>query len=95
MMPTLQNWKVQPFIKGRFLEPVQRGLTITGDVVGRSDMLDGLTVRTSVVLSVDGRVIKTRNSTYRLGKIDRKYRAWLKRMGIRYDPQNPVKPVSA
>jgi hypothetical protein len=55
-LPTLENWRVHG--------------GVYGDVFGHNRFPDGTLVKTSTVVELDvaAGILKTRNSTYRLGK---------------------------
>jgi hypothetical protein len=56
---------------------------------GRTD--DGREVRTSYIVTVEGRRITTRSgSVYTLGIVDPDYLKWLKTNGISYNERQPI-----
>lgn len=64
---------------------------LSGDASGHPMHEDGKRVATNYIASVDGRLITTKSGTvYRLGRIRRSYRKWLKDNGIPYDSKQPV-----
>jgi len=51
----------------------------------------GKHVETSYIRKCEGRVVTTSSgSQYRLGRISKKYRAWVKKNGFLYDPKQPL-----
>jgi len=67
---------------------------IAGKVYGHHRFPDGSSVFTSSIKKVKGRKITTSSgSEYRLGKIDPKYRKWLKKERPDWDWRNPVKVI--
>lgn len=61
-------------------------------VVGK--LPNGQLVRTSAIVEVSGRSVRTRSgSRYRLGNIDKGYKKWLDKNHMQYDPRNPIKTV--
>lgn len=93
MRPThvkLYNWSVQT--SNPYAAPEQGARSLKGRVEGHPNFDDGDKVRTSRVVSSKGRLVTTSSGrTYRLGRICPKYRAWLKKEAIPYDPQAPFK----
>lgn len=62
------------------------GKLVWGNVYGNPKFEDGTWVHTSNVLKVEGRTIKTMNSTYDLGLINEQHKSTI----INYDPDNPL-----
>ncbi len=69
------------------MAPEIRGITICGDYGGQC-------IRTSLVESVDGKIVKTRSgSTYQLGTVKPQFLDYLKECGYKFDPENPIRTV--
>ena len=83
-MPTrLENWNM-----------LWHPLCLTGEVYNHpvERHYDGKLITTSYVEKAEGRTITTHSGTvYELGEIDPVYLKALKKSGIDYDPDNPVK----
>ena len=73
--------------------PGCRAQLVHGNAYGHPRFADGRRVVIGTVREIDGRIIKTKRTTYRLGRIDPEYRERLKRAGIPYDPKEPIKWV--
>jgi hypothetical protein len=74
------------------MAPEQSYHVLAGEVYGHPKKADGSLVKTSAIEKIDGRIITTESgSVYRLGRISRKYRRWLRKEGIEYDRKNPIK----
>ncbi len=86
----LHHWSVQ--IKPNpYAAPQTAGMDIR--LVGYRDD-ESRAVITSPVMKVEGKTITTRSgSVYLLQDIDPAYEAWMKSVGIAYDPENPIKVV--
>jgi hypothetical protein len=52
---------------------------------------DGKSIRSSSIVKITGRLVETRNTIYQLGRINRGFRAWLRKEGNDYDPKHPLK----
>lgn len=65
---------------------------VCGKVYGHATRPDGSKITTSAIANVKGRIIYTASgSTYRLGRVSRAYVKWLKKNGLRWEPQNPIR----
>ena len=75
----LDNWACTAH-GGPFQAPELVSLRLTGRVTGHPNLrhLDGKEIITSSVVGTSGRTVTTKNTLYRLGKIDPCYRKWLK-----------------
>lgn len=88
----LQNW----FVRYRHLDDFYRApelnyKVLAGDVYRHPRFPDGHPVKTSAIVGVNGRLITTKSGTvYKLGRIQREYRMWLRKEGITYNPRRPV-----
>lgn len=94
-MVKITNWSCgQEPIEDTFLAPEQARLVLIGEVVGHPRKPDGLVVRTSPVVKVDGRIVTTNSGTvYELGDINPDYLDWLCESGRQYDYDNPIKVI--
>jgi hypothetical protein len=88
----LQDWFVRFLhLDDVYVAPECRHAVLAGEVYGHPRFPDGYPVKTSAVEKVEGRLITTRGGTvYRLGRISKKYRAWLKKEGRVYNPRQPI-----
>lgn len=88
----LQNW----FVRYRHLDDFYRApelnyKVLAGEVYGHPRFPDGKSVKTSSIVAVNGRRVTTAGgTTYLLGRVQKEYRAWLKKEGIPYNPRRPV-----
>lgn len=65
---------------------------LMGRVRGDPRRCDGTRVTTTRVVETHGRMVTTKSGTcYKLGRVSRKYRCWLRARGIAYDPRAPVR----
>ncbi len=90
----LSNWALE-FARGDAYDaPEIRGLCLVGEVAGHPRRPDGTRVKTSPIVAVEGRVVRTRSgSVYELnGDPHPAYLAWLAECGREYDRENPVTP---
>lgn len=87
----IQEWAVHA---DPFAAPELRRVYLHGRVYGHPREGDGKSVITSKIRDSKGRIVTTESGTvYRLGRINRKYRRYLKKEGIPYDPRNPIKMI--
>lgn len=87
-MPKLENWSVT-FRGDRYTAPELRPPCLQGVVADGPRA--GKSVITSRIVAADGRVVETwSGSKYVLGKIDPKYRAWLREHRPDWDFRNPI-----
>lgn len=91
-MIRLDGWAVVPCGGNRYTAPELLPRALTGIVFGHPGHQDGKHVTTSQIVAVYKRTVTTRSgTTYRLGPIDRRYRAFLRKQGIPFDPACPIK----
>lgn len=93
----LENWHTTT--NGTpYQDPATARLLLSGKVYGhpKGPHLDGRTVTTSPIVSVDGRKVTTASgSVYVLGRPKRAWLAYLKQIGKPYDPKAPIKVISS
>lgn len=86
----LDNWSV----KGNaspYTAPECYSLCLTGTVTGHPRFADGDVIRTSSIKDAKGRFVHTNSgSIYKLGKINPKYRAWLKKNRSDWNHKIPI-----
>ena len=93
-MITLNNWSTCTNEKDMDMHPFIRPLRLQGNVAGHSVIRDGQHIVTSRVVDTNGRIITTKSgSVYCLGKIDPKYRNWLRKETKDWDWRNPIKDL--
>lgn len=82
---TLHTWRLVVDNGGdNFRAPEMCTQRVAGELAGRQIM-------TSSPVATDGRYFRTYSgSVYRLGRIDPKYRAWIRRQGLKYNPKSPL-----
>ena len=86
----LQNWSVRPVQRAPDKPPES---ALHGELKGHPDHPDGTPVTLGTVLKVRGRLVTTRRGTYRLGAVERGYRAWMEKQGLLYDRYQPFQLV--
>jgi hypothetical protein len=90
-MIKLHNWKVVSEKGSPYRAPETLGIQLKGDVYGHKAFNDGDHIRTSAIVSVEGRVISTRSgSLYLLGRIDPLYRKFLKLQRPHWNWRKPI-----
>lgn len=90
-MTTIDRWAV---VADPFAAPEVHCIRLVGTVTGHPKKPDGTVVRTSPVMTVDGRCCTTATGTvYRLGDPSPGYRAWLFENRPLWDPANPITMV--
>jgi hypothetical protein len=91
MTVKLQDWFVRFDRHDPFAAPEVNPTCLAGTVTGHPRKRDGQRVVTSYIVAAEGRIVTTRSGTrYRLGRIDRAYRRWLRKQGREYNPKQPV-----
>ena len=93
-MPRLENWSVVPGASDPYMAPELHGICLQGEVYDHPNQRhnDGKIVRTSRVMDVSGKVVKTYSgSIYELGEPSPDYVEWMNNNNINFDPQNPIK----
>ena len=80
-MVKLDNWSttIHPNLDNPYIPPECIEISLQGNVYGHPRFGPGHKVVTSPIVSIEGRVIGTKNTTYLLGKIDPEYRKYLKK----------------
>ena len=90
----IQNWSTCYRDTDPFRAPELRGLAVQGWTDNDPRKPGKTPIVTSPVVSVDGRTFRTRSGTlYALGRIDPKFRRWLRMEGRKYDPARPIAVV--
>jgi hypothetical protein len=89
----LQEWFVRFRHNDGWCAPECNYKVLAGKLMTKhKGFLPGDEVKTSAIDVIKGRIITTASGTsYRLGRINPKYRRWMKKQGIEYDPKNPIK----
>lgn len=89
-MPRLENWSVIGTCP--YDPPEMQQTLLAGEVFGREGIEDGERIRTSRLVEAHGRTIKTATgTTYILGSPAKDYVDWMKKNGIEFDPENPIR----
>jgi len=74
--PRLEEWVLE-LAGDPYQPPEQQVRYLSGKVYGHPKCEDGRSVRTSVVIETNGRLVTTQSGTvYQLGRVDASYRAW-------------------
>ena len=91
-MVHLQEWSV--VMSGdKYTAPECRRPRLTGLCKNHPKFPDNTRIYSSKILSSEGRVVETLNTKYLLGRIDPKYREWIRDNYGSYDRANPVKDL--
>lgn len=89
---TLHDWAVRSRYENPYMAPEINPPVLIGKSYGDPRREDGHLVKTTPIAIATGRIVITAGgTTYRLGRIDREYRAWLEKSGCGYDPREPIK----
>lgn len=94
-IPVIENWACVYSEECSFKAPERSILLVKGTVFGHSKYKDGKTIQTSCIREVEGKIIHTQNSTYRLGEPKKEWLDWMKENGIDFDPENPIRTKRA
>ena len=91
-MAVLHNWVVMSGGLAVFLPHPLTDLRLHGGVYDHPTERheDGKMVFTSPIVEVKGRILKTKNTTYRLGRIDKAYLKIIKQRNHSWDWRNPL-----
>ena len=95
-MIRLENWSMVSNQNG-FTAPELLEITLSGNVYGHpvARHYDGKLIQTSRPVSIKGRIVTTKSgNVYRLGKIDKGYRKWLKANVPDWDYRKPITKLS-
>ena len=90
----LSNWSVTSRDNNPYLAPELRTISLKGHIDHHpvlGDRIEKGDVVTSSIVEVNGRFVRTKsNHIYKLGKIDPKYRQWLRENRPNWDWRNPI-----
>jgi hypothetical protein len=87
----IHNWKTVASVGSPYQAPETIGLCLKGDVYGHEGFRDGDSVRTSRVVEIKGRIVYTvSGSVYKLGRIDPKFRKFLRKHRPNWNWRNPI-----
>lgn len=90
----LQDWLVRLRYRGEesfYLPPELNYSVLAGAAYGHPRFPDGHKVKTSAIERIDGRFVTTKGGTvYRLGRVSKEYREYLRKEGIPYNSAQPV-----
>jgi len=91
-MIKINNWNitVYPLLVNPCAPPEMIRKSLQGNVYGHPGFEDGKHIITSPIKSVDKRKITTENTIYVLGKIDPKYRKYLKKERPNWNWRKPI-----
>ena len=90
-MSTINNWSIIVNPGSPYIAPEMRGIRVCGNVKNHTIFNDGDDIRTSPIENAYYRIIHTfSGNIYRLGKIDPKYRKWLKKNRPNWDWRQPI-----
>lgn len=86
----LRNWSVIR-TGNPYMAPELHSMCLHGRAENHPEFAPGTTVTTSPVVSVEGRMVKTRTRLYELeGEPAAEYRAFIESKGLAYDERNPL-----
>lgn len=92
-MYILRNWSVIEDDDG-YTAPELRRMVLIGEVYGHPKYKDGSMIKTSVVITSEGRTIQTKSGTYyRLDEPSQMYLDWLKENNLVLDEKQPIKII--
>lgn len=83
----LENWSVGT---DPFASPEMNIAILWGEVYGHPLHRDGKTIHTSQIKEANGLIVKTHNTTYKLGEVDPGYKEWCEKHNINLDLENPI-----
>ena len=87
----LHNWKTVASNGSPYQAPETLSLCLKGDVYGHERFRDGDRVKTSRVVEAKGRRVFTKSgSAYKLGRINPKFRKFLKKHRPDWNWRNPI-----
>lgn len=93
----LENWSCCSSIDDPWMSPELKvllgGLQLQGEVYGHPKFVDGKHVVTSSVQSVEGKVVKTKNTEYELGKVNPDFKKFIEKSGYKFDDDCPIKRI--
>lgn len=90
-MPKINNWSITSSVIDVFTAPECRTVCLQGNVTGHLRFEDGEHIYSSPIVGVEKREILTESGTiYKLGKIDRRFRNWLRKNRPNWDWRNPI-----
>lgn len=92
MNPRLENWHVRG-AQDSYTPPELQRLTVGGQVFDSLKFTDGERIKTSFIVAISGREIKTHSgSVYTLGRPDNAYVTWCQENGCHVPtPDEPIK----
>ena len=92
MIYRLECWRIVVPEECKYTAPELVPLLVEGAVYGNPRFEDGDPITTSSVVEVSGRIITTYSgSRYRLGEVDPRYKEWLDKNYLGWDPENPIR----
>lgn len=77
-------------IPNPYLPPELTKVSLSGKVYGHPSFRSGKSIVTSSVQDANGRKVITKNTVYKLGKIDPEFRKWLKARTPDWNWRKPV-----
>lgn len=90
-MAKIEEWSVKPDTSDPYIAPELAPVCLYGKCYDHPRQPDGKCVLTSPIVAVDGRRVTTKSGTvYELGRIDPKYRAWLREHRPGWDWRKPI-----
>jgi hypothetical protein len=91
IIPRIDNWSTTTNVCDAYTAPECQTVCLQGDITGHARFEDGEHVYTSPIVGVEKREILTKTGTiYTLGKIDRRFRYWLRKNRPDWNWREPI-----
>lgn len=84
----LDNWSTVVHSMDPYIAP-ELNIALRGKVYGHLRFEDGSTVVTSSIIEAAGRFVKTKNTVYELGEVNKDFLSWCKDNNVYFDLNNP------
>lgn len=90
----IDDWSVNvdsdPYRAPELMERIVTGTVVETDSE-RLNVGKCIDIRTSRLIEISGKTLKSRGSTFILGNIDPNYEKYMKDNNIAFDPENPIR----
>ena len=89
----LEEWSfvsTDPCVAPELQNPRIRGVVYCHP---KNRFTDGTRIVTGDIIDFEGKIFRTKNTTYQLGEPEQAYREWLKERRPDWDPDNPAKYI--
>jgi hypothetical protein len=89
-MPRIDNWSTTCNFDP-YTAPECQAVLLQGNITGHPRFADGEHITTSAIVGIEKREILTRSGTiYKLGRIDRRFRNWLRKNRPLWNWREPI-----